>query len=215
MESGKTNTKIKAKRTVKPAETRRGEIIKAARDLINTHDFQKLTMQGLMENLGLSKGALYHHFPSKQHILEAVLDEFVEEYFETQRKCLKDNETLPVLEKFKCLMMSSRVHGIERLLENLDHSENYKLHSVYFARVMQALSPLYASVISEGCKAGVFTTAYPLEAAELLLSGIQFITDRGFYPWSNEALLRRGDAIASLVEAQLGAQKGTFAFMKG
>lgn len=204
---------VKTKRTVKPAEIRRGEIIKAAAALFKSHDFKKLTMQDLMEKLQLSKGALYHHFPSKQHILEAVLDDFVEDYLEKQRRCLKENAKLSPLDQFKCLMVSSRVKGFERLLENFDDPENYKLHATYFARVMQALAPLYAGVIAEGCKTGVFETKYPLEAAELLLSGIQFMTDRGFYHWSNETLVRRGDAIATLVETQLGAAQGSFSFM--
>ena len=51
--------------------------------------------------------------------------------------------------------------------------------------------------------------SYPLESAELLLAGLQFLTDHGIYPWSPEDLQRRHRAIPGLIEAQLKAKPGT------
>ncbi len=75
------------------------------------------------------------------------------------------------------------------------------------------LAPMYAAIIREGCKQGVFETERPLETAEFLLAGIQFITDVGFYPWTDVELSRRAEALPQLVEAQLHAPKGSFSFL--
>ena len=77
------------------------------------------------------------------------------------------------------------------------------------------LAPLYEKVISEGCKEGVFHVEYPLESAEILLAGIQFVTDSGCYPWDEQALERRRKAIPSLIENQLQAPKQSFNFLGG
>jgi hypothetical protein len=42
---------------------------------------------------------------------------------------------------------------------------------------------------------------------------IQFLTDLGFYPWSQAQLARRMKAFPSLIEAQLSAPKGSFSFL--
>ena len=61
-------------RVVKNAEDRRDEIIKAARELFETKDYDKSTMQDIMGKLNIAKGTIYHYFKSKQALLEAVVE---------------------------------------------------------------------------------------------------------------------------------------------
>jgi hypothetical protein len=75
------------------------------------------------------------------------------------------------------------------------------------------LAPLYASVIQQGCEEGIFQTEYPLECAEFLLSGVQFLTDIGMHPWSEADLIRRVIAFPTIVETQLQAPRGSFSFL--
>ena len=75
------------------------------------------------------------------------------------------------------------------------------------ARLVQELAIVYSKVIQQGCQEEVFKTETPLESAELLLAGIQFLTDDGIYPWSKKDLIRRKKAIPQLIEAQLRIQK--------
>jgi len=57
-------------------------------------------------------------------------------------------------------------------------------------------------------------TCFTIIADELvIISGIQFLTDTGIYPWPEADLLRRMQAFPGLVEAILKAQPGSFGFM--
>ena len=67
------------KRTVKKASERRGEIINAARELFQTKEYEKVTMQELMDKLNIAKGTIYHYFSSKEELLEAVVEDLVDE----------------------------------------------------------------------------------------------------------------------------------------
>ena len=89
------------------------------------------------------------------------------------------------------------------------------MHSRLLAVTISKLAVLYAQVIEQGCKEGLFQVEHPLESAELLIAGIQFLTDKGCYPWSESDLLRRGRAVPALFEAQLKAPKGSFQFLLG
>jgi len=201
-------------RIVKKASERRNEIIKAAREHFQTQDYRKITMQDLMTKLNIAKGTIYHHFASKGEILEAVVEEMVDEDLVRKQNVLKANPQLNPLEKLMLLITGDDMaQENEKLLENLHHPENSAIHARQLARFILKLAPLYASVISEGCEEGVFRTKHPLECAEFLIAGVQFITDMGFYPWEEAQLHRRMEALPSLAETLLGAPEGSFNFL--
>ncbi|MBS0627256.1 MAG: TetR/AcrR family transcriptional regulator, partial [Verrucomicrobia bacterium] len=53
----------------------------------------------------------------------------------------------------------------------------------------------------------------PLESAEFILSAIQFLTDMGIYPWTEDVLKRRIQAFPLLIEKLLQAPSGSFQFL--
>lgn len=203
-------------RIVKKADERRKEIIDAARELFQTTDYESTTMQTLMKKLNIAKGTIYHYFASKEEILEAVVEDLVNEDLRKKSELLEnpDFKRLDALEKLRTLVTSATLaEGNEEILEVLHRPGNAVVHTRQLGRYLVMLAPFYADVIQEGCEQGTFRTEHPLECAEFLLAGIQFITDVGFYPWSETQLGRRMEAIPSLVEAQLGAPKGSFDFL--
>ena len=203
-------------RIVKKADERREEIIKAARELFQTRDYEKATMQELIDTLNIAKGTIYHYFTSKQQLLEAVVEDIVDEELKKKEELLKSSGggNLKALEKLKLLIMQDDTASEnERILDSLHHPENIELHTRQLGRYITMLAPLFASVIAEGCEQGVFRTDYPLESAEFILAGVQFLTDPGFYQWSDIQIERRMRAFPVLLEALLGAPAGTFDFI--
>ena len=61
-----------------PDRTRRA-ILDAAFRVIHRHGFQGMRLDEVVEATGLTKGALYHHFPNKQALGYAVVDEIISE----------------------------------------------------------------------------------------------------------------------------------------
>jgi hypothetical protein len=97
--------------------------------------------------------------------------------------------------------------------ESLHKPGNVKLHTRLLAVLVLRLAPVVADLVTQGCEEGVFRTEHPLEAAELLLAGVQFLTDDGFHPWDDTTLQRRAAAIPSMVERLLGAEPGSVTFL--
>lgn len=203
-------------RVVKKAEDRREEIIKAARELFETKDYDKSTMQDIMEKLNIAKGTIYHYFQSKQALLEAVVENIVDEELEKKRELLNSSRVkdLNAIEKIKIIVTENNTDSEnEQILKNLHHPENAEMHTKQLGRYIAKLAPLWADLFSQGCREGIFKTEHPLEAAEFILAGVQFLTDKGFYPWSELQIARRMKAFTYLIETQLGAPEGSFAFL--
>lgn len=57
------------------ADLTREKILEAAAEEIYRVGFQSASIADILKRLGISKGALYHHFPSKQALGYAVLEE--------------------------------------------------------------------------------------------------------------------------------------------
>ena len=57
----------------RPTAQRREEILDAAHTLFTTKGFQPTTMEDILRIVGIAKGTLYYHFPSKEQILKALV----------------------------------------------------------------------------------------------------------------------------------------------
>lgn len=63
--------------SAKQPDTTRETILDAAFWEIYRHGFQAASLSNILAKTGLTKGALYHHFPAKQQLGLAVVDEVI------------------------------------------------------------------------------------------------------------------------------------------
>ena len=200
-------------RTVKKPEERRADIINAARYLFETREYENTTMQDVMNHLGIAKGTIYYYFTSKEELLEAVINDMVDENTAAMQNIL-DQAGGNAIDKIRLLVQAGNMAGEhEELLEQLHRPGNMGMHARGLAVALLKQAPLYAQLIEEGNQSGLFNVEHPLEAAEFILTSVQFLTDTGFYPWTPESLMRRAAALPVLIENLLKAQPGSFDFL--
>ncbi len=69
--------------TAKQPDITRDKILDAAFQEIHKHGFQAASLNNILAKTGLTKGALYHHFPDKDRLGHAVIEEVIREALET------------------------------------------------------------------------------------------------------------------------------------
>jgi AcrR family transcriptional regulator len=201
-------------RITKAPIERRQEIIATARRLFQTEDYDTITMQKVVEELGIAKGTLFYYFDSKEDLLKAVVEDIIGEDSERKRALIAQMHDKNALEKIRALMqLDSMAAQNPIILESLHKPGNAGMHTQLLAVSVLKEAQLYAALITQGCEEGIFHTNNPLECAEFIISGIQFLTDNGIYPWTEADIARRAQALPALVEAVLKAQPGSFKFM--
>ena len=202
------------KRIVKKPTERRAEIIKTARDLFLAKDYDKTTMQDIMDTLDIAKGTIYHYFKSKEALLEAVIEDIVDRSIEQMQTLVKEAKG-NALQKMELLSKAGNIaEDNKTMLEQIHKPGNNAMHSRLLGATLLKQAPLYAELIQQGCDEGIFKTQTPLECAEFIISAIQFLTDMGIYPWTPKDLHRRIQAFPKLVEQLLQAPPGSFQFLK-
>lgn len=83
----------------KNPDKRRRQILDAATDLFYEFGYQKASLRDISRKVGVTQAAIYYHFPNKEEILYAIIDEFSNRLDESLRECL-DREGDPI-EKFR------------------------------------------------------------------------------------------------------------------
>ena len=59
---------------IEKGKATRAAIVAAARDLFGEHGYDGTSIEAILRAAGTARGALYHHFPNKEAVFDAVLD---------------------------------------------------------------------------------------------------------------------------------------------
>jgi len=200
-------------RITKGPEERRQEIVTTARRLFESEGYEKVTMQRIVEEVGIAKGTVFYYFESKEELLKAVVEDIIEQDY-TRKQALVAATGGNGLDKIRTIMqLDSMALKYPKILESLHEISNASMHTQLLAVMVNNEAHLYETLISQGCDEGIFQTDHPLECAEFMIAAMQFLTDTGIYPWDESDLMRRVKAFPSLVEAILKAKPGSFQFM--
>lgn len=198
---------------VKKPEERKMDILHAARHLFLTQDYDKTTMQDVMDYLNIAKGTIYHYFKSKAELLEAVVENIVDTNIAEMLRMLEKTKG-NALKKLQMLIQAGNLSKDQQdLLYRLHSPNNAAMHTRLLATTIVKQAVIYGKIIQQGCEEGIFQTETPHECAEFILSAVQFLTDTGIYPWSGEDLTRRAQTYPAMIEALLKAPQGSFNFL--
>src|ERR1700690_2551473 len=74
-----------------PRLARRRQLLDAALEVFVARGYHAAAMDEIAERAGVSKPVLYQHFPGKQELYLALLDESVDTLLETVRDALQSN----------------------------------------------------------------------------------------------------------------------------
>ncbi|MBI9051700.1 MAG: TetR/AcrR family transcriptional regulator [Anaerolineaceae bacterium] len=200
-------------RTVKKPEIRRQEIIESASQLFQTKTFAGTSMQDVMSMLDIAKGTIYHYFKSKEELLEAVTKYIIDQDVKQKEALLETLQGNALQKLATMIMMNTTAAEHNEVMQQLHQPANLALHTRLLVQALIKQAPIYASLIEQGIEEGIFLCEHPLESAEFILTAFQFLTDTGISNWSAEDMQRRTLAFPTMIEAQLGAAKGSFQFL--
>ena len=147
-------------------------ILDVAYRLFIEKGYEHTSIQDIIDHLGgLSKGAIYHHFKSKEDILVAVSDKITEESNQ-MLLLIRDRTDLTGKEKLKTIFKESIFRPVQddifTVAPNL--SQNPRLLFSIFSETINKAAPDYIQpIIEQGISDGSIQTDYPAELAELIV----------------------------------------------
>ncbi len=147
-------------------------ILDVAFRLFMEKGFEHTSIQDIIDNLGgLSKGAIYHHFKSKEDILVAVTEKMTAES-NRMLAVIRDRSDLSGKEKLKTIFKTSISQSVQNDIFTVapDFHNNPKLLFSLLHDTIDNAAPNYIlPIIRQGISDGSIKTDYPEQLAELIL----------------------------------------------
>ena len=147
-------------------------ILDVAFRLFMEKGYEQTSIQDIIGHLGgLSKGAIYHHFKSKEDILSAVIDRMTAESNQLLAK-IRDRFDLTGREKLKTIFRESISRPVQNDIFTVapDFHKNPKLLFSLLHDTIEEAAPNYIlPIIRQGMADGSIETEYPEQLAELIL----------------------------------------------
>lgn len=205
---------------------RRRDILDAAQRLVYSKGYELMTIQDILDALGISKGAFYHYFDSKGAVLEALIERMVVD------------EVIPILTG---IVTDPGLSGIDKLHRYYDTSARWK--SAHRALIMELMrvwiadenaivrqkltamsikfvTPLLTKIIRQGIQEGDFFTDFPDQVSKVVFYILLGMSDTLIDLLLASEVERNGmdientvetyiDALTDATERVLGARKGS------
>lgn len=147
-------------------------ILDVAFRLFMEKGYEHTSIQDILDQLGgLSKGAIYHHFKSKEDILTAVIDRMTAKSNQLLAD-IRDRLDLTGKEKLKMIFKESISRPIQDDIFTVapDFHNNPKLLFSLLHETIEEAAPGYIlPILKQGISDGSIETDYPEQLAELLL----------------------------------------------
>lgn len=160
-------------RVIKHPELRRSQILDCAQALFLDRGYDNASLNEVIAATGLSKGAFYHYFASKDALLEALAERFAQQALAQIRSM--ETSDLDALSRLNAFLARGRQNKIENaeiawgLFEALYRPENFILFHRVIAAASALVAPVLADVVKRGVEDGTFKTPDPEGVADMMM----------------------------------------------
>ena len=165
---------VRVPRVVKHPDIRRAELLDRATELFLRHGYDNVSLNDLIADAGVSKGAFYHWFPSKDALVVALAERSARAAFavveDALAACAGD-----ALERLNVVLragfdINMDVGGPEQLaaMVSLLRPDNAQLYGRILTVEQGLYQPLLTRLISQGVADGIFDTFDPEGVAEMI-----------------------------------------------
>jgi AcrR family transcriptional regulator len=156
-------------------DLKRNEILDAAQKLVYTTGYEQMSIQDILTEVRISKGAFYHYFDSKQALLEALIERMALQVLQILNPIVQD-EHLPAIDKLhRVFDVASRwkTDRKEYLISmvNVWYADNNAvLRQKAQSAVLPLIAPMITTIVDQGIREGVFHTSFPDQISGIIFS---------------------------------------------
>ncbi|MBU5439404.1 TetR/AcrR family transcriptional regulator [Tissierella sp. MSJ-40] len=175
-------------------------IIKGAFSLFATKGYEATTTQDIIDITQLSRGAMYHHFKSKQDILESVTKEAQLQINAFLEELVADG-SLTSKEKISKIIEYNANNDIQKQLIHYNWMEKIPFALLDEIRSLNdIIAPYISQIIEQGVENNEYQCDYPQELAEILALCIDIWLDPVLFKRRYDEVCSRLDFLLFMLE---------------
>ena len=153
-----------------PSEKTKIEILLTATRLFKERGWENVNVEDVVKELGVTRGAFYHYFKSREDLIMAVVNKMF--YENNPFTAASKKKGLNALEKIRFVLKlnfnnnynnSSMVNEVHKAVE-----KNPAIFKSEFLSQLSTVAPYIERLLIEGNEDGSISVKYPKQAAEVL-----------------------------------------------
>lgn len=163
-------------------EMRQNEILEAAQRLVYAKGYAQMSIQDILGELHISKGAFYHYFDSKHALLEALIERMANQVIDLMLPIIRDDRLSAPQKLHRVFDVASRWKTDRKdillpLVTVWYADDNAVLRLKAQAAVLPLIAPVLTDVIQQGVREGAFHTEFPEQISGVIFSLLQSFGD--------------------------------------
>ena len=146
-------------------------ILDVSTRLFSEKGYDDTSLQDIINETKLSKGAIYHHFSSKEDILKAIFHRLGNENAEIFAK-IRDDNRLRGIEKLRKIFQTAVFHSNQSVVLTVSPCllNNPRFLAMQIEQIYELIAPQFVEpILAEGVKDGSISIENPHEIAEAIM----------------------------------------------
>ena len=202
----------------KKAEKKYNLILDALQQLLEEKIIQNISVSEIAHKAGIGKGSIYYYFPSKDAILDALIERSYEQPLLTAKNLAAQTEVSPFT-RMAMLFQACQTSSTAFIKQNDSSADNASaqdlafLHQKYLAHVVSELKPALTEIIKQGIENGEIHFDSPAALAEIVLIVIAVKLDNSLLPSTPAETAETLQGLITLLEKGTGVAPGTLSYL--
>ena len=193
-------------------------ILDSLQKLLESRNLQTISVSEIAQTAGIGKGSIYYYFPSKDAILDALVERNYEKPLATAKNLSSQTEIPPFTRMAMIFQACRNRNSSSEYLRSREGKgtgaqEESFLHQKYLNHLITELKPVLAEIIRQGIEKGEISFDKPDALAEIVLIILTVKMDNTLIPSSREEIENTIAGLVSLLEKGTDNPPGSLNFL--
>lgn len=192
------------------------KILDALQQLLEEKSIQHISVSEIASKAGIGKGSIYYYFPSKDAIVDALIERSYAKPLQTA-KALSAQTGVSSFTRMAMLFQACRTSSAAFLKQNPSSAASVEdlafLHQKYLNYLISELKPALTDIISQGIDCGEICFDRPAALAEIALIVLAVKLDNSLAPSTPKETEDTLKGLISLLEKGTGVPAGTLDYL--
>ena len=193
------------------------KILDALQQLLEEKKIQSISVSEIAQKAGIGKGSIYYYFPSKDAILDALIQRNYEKPLQTAKNLASQTDISPFARMAiifqACRNSSAAFINNQRDTVVSTVQEQAFIRQKYINHLISELKPVLTKIIKQAIENGEVNFEYPAALAEIVLVVLAVKLDNSFIPSTPEESEETIKGLISLLEKGTGIPSGTLGYL--
>ncbi len=198
-------------------QTKYDRILSALQSLLENKNIETISIREIAQTAGIGKGSIYYYFPSKDAILEALIERSYQGSLSTAKSLAKQTDIschkrLAMIFE-ACRTASSSYMVLRKASSQSSVQEKAYIHHKFIRYLISELTPVLTEILRQGIQNQELAFENPEVLAETILIILTVKLDNSLSPSSTEDINQFMHSFVSLLEKGTDAKESTLNFL--